>query len=569
MRNFLLSICCVLCTIRVVAQQTEFSKDFNILMASGRTETQVYNFLDKYKSTFEIAKYPTFNNAYFPKKYSWGSLAIKSLSPYFTIDKDGISPYNDVVVQFKTSSQYKQQVSELFHSAYMHDRLLSYVLLHRCNDNRFTAEIQSRVLSEKDPFAKAWAIELAVLTNGLDANTFFELLLRAHNHKILVDEDVFMRKDLAFLKGIALKKVCGDIDVMTVATNVLSCLTPAPEIDSALKQAFKHCTADDADARLSLIYAFSRLRTPDLLPILQDWVEKDYYKLQALRALARSSSSADHAWLLAQTKKGKRDFALLNTLLNSENTTLMIAGLSYLERFDGADMDSLHVYNDTNALRDDSLLPYIHRCAKRNHNPTVSRYLARMLFGRKDSLSVAILIKYLHEDDASINETAAQSLKGCYAAVLINMLPDLLKSKMNKVSGVTELAIEHNLNTQHHIFEDVLLSEVGYVTKYNALRYLSAFPLKRHARLFSDVLKNDTINRVELYYYAALGLSKLENGSAVPSIIARIRGVEQAQGLFAAKPLVFLLKELNDKSGNEFVKLFQERLLKKFEENND
>jgi HEAT repeat protein len=144
--------------------------------------------------------------------------------------------------------------------------------------------------------------------------------------------------------------------------------------------------------------------------------------------------------------------------------------------------------------------------------------LIKVLEGREDSVSEEILLNYMDNEDSSVRYWTVDALKNTKSKTVIEKLIELLKKPGKRVSPITEILINNNVDSLQTIYADIYNTYESLEWKRTAIEYLSKFPKEEHKGIFKDVIYNEN-SGFSMNRNASIGLANLNDKSSIDRII--------------------------------------------------
>ena len=201
------------------------------------------------------------------------------------------------------------------------------------------------------------------------------------------------------------------------------------------------------------IYTIAELQIGNLLETLKPMLDSPQTRGIALKALSNSPTEADRQYLFYLVNQSKSiSKELLDCFFNSKNIGNVKYGLGLLITKQIPEKYYFSI-TDQPFFRSDTLLPDIYLAIQKVKNVDILSELVRALSGRTDSQSTAVLLKLLTHENSTIRYWTAESLKGNHSRQLFEMIPKLLNKSSTRVTSLTALAIENNLDSLQDIYD--------------------------------------------------------------------------------------------------------------------
>jgi HEAT repeat protein len=456
--------------------------------------------------------------------------------------------------EFKSDRLYTENIDKLLSSKNDSHRILAYLVIGSSGDKSKEDVLLSKIKTEKKKGNLIWAGMSLMYLNTNHTTEVFDFLVKnedfgdAHMLPLFINLNKDSLQKTAYLRIKSKNRMA-----RLLAAQILSVTTLNLQTEELLLDAVNSW---DIEVKGYAIYSISQLQMGNLLPTLKPLLDVKQTKHIALQALANSPTDADRLYLLDLINQQDTVSAdLLDCLSKSKQVDNVKSWLQILHTKNLPKKYVFFVFEQP-LIKSDDVLQELQGAIEKCQNPKVIQELLRALHDRTDDRSTNILLKLLTHDDASVRYWAAYSLQGNHSSKLKSAIPTLLADPIKRVTSLTALAIDNNLNSLHPIYENIRQTENNLDWQRSSVEYLASFPLDRHKDLFKAILLTGNED-FAIRQDALMGLARLKDESSVDLIISICESESATSPLNARTCLVALGQIKGDKALAE-IKKFQE-----------
>ena len=451
--------------------------------------------------------------------------------------------------EFKEDSLYKNNISQLLFSTNKNQRILAYIVIAGAGDINYENILLRKIKEETDKGCLVWSGMALLHLKSNKTDELFDFLVENETFGEAHMLPLYIKLNPDSLQRTAYSKMNSDKDwAKVLAVQILSVTQLNDKTEELLKKAVRDW---NINIKGYAIYSVKKLRIGNLAEIFKPLLDSSQTRSIALEALSNSPTKNDQDLLLSLVNtKDSVNKDLLNAFLNSRNKDNVKKWLELLYT-KPISKDYYFSVVDKPLLNDKELLNDLYLSLSKIKEPKILAELLRALKNQNDDKSNEILIDFLSHTDSDVRYWAASSLKGHLSDKLKAQLPKIIQNTLTNNVGLTNLAIENNLNNLHSFYENIYKTKKEKDWQRSSIEYLAHFPLKKHRKMFRTLLKDKEVD-FSIRQDAALGLGNLKDTKSVDLLI---RVCEEQQDDFNCRPYLKVLAMLKtDKSRLEVEK---------------
>ena len=430
-------------------------------------------------------------------------------------EQSGQYPLRDLI----SDSVYHNSTRRMLTASDRNQRTLAYLLVASAGDRNVDSILLQKIKDETDENAKFWLIASVLYLKIPATSMVFEYLAALKDVSVIPSLfPLFVQQPVDSLESVAYRHIHQNNPVNGILAAQLFYYLPHTE--KAKNALWKAVDEWDMNVKGYALFPLAAMGAEDVLTHVKLLLDDPRTRQIAFTALANSPSFEDKYYLdrYADEKKAL-DREYLLALLNSpriEHNRLLLMLLVSKTVPEFFYTSFLSLKSDSH-FRQEVLLPDIHYTIKHVNDAKLVEGLLRLLAGHHDSLTTSVCIQLLAHQESSVRSAAAYALAGNKSPELRKALPALIKNPVLRVSSLTPLLIEHNINNLHSVFDQIRQESRGWEWQNSALSYYIAFPDKTYLTFFRTTLGSDDVS---LKRQAAIGLGLLHDTASIDSIIA-------------------------------------------------
>jgi HEAT repeat protein len=483
-----------------------------------------------------------------------------SLNYLFRIYYEELTPYNYMFLQSYESTKkrvtkypfasllhdsiYNNKIGFFFNSDITRFREFSYYLISAIGDKRYEKRMLERLTSENEEIPYNLSTTLMHLETDRTSVLFdFLVLDRDNSNERMISYYSRLNKDS--LRNTAYNHIDdADEKARNLSYTFLSVTDLNEKTEKLLKRAFLKNENFTQNILLAAIKNLQIGNLKDLLvPLLDHWL----VGRAAMQALANSSTESDRQVIVDIIEsRDTLDNNLLYSLLTSKNIENNKLWLKVIQTEKVPNDFFFHLLSHDVYLSDD-LLPYVQEAIENIDNPQKLSTIIPILGNREDEKSLKLVFDAMRHEDLKVRKNATYSLQGNKSKSIKEQVESIILDSNIRTTAIVRLAIEHNLNSYHSIFENQFKYNEDLYWRRSSIQYLSIFPLERHISLFKSILLDSKGDRYAKYR-AAIGLGNLNDSSSIDLIIEACDEVSKGRDYNAMSFMKALGKLKGDKA---------------------
>ena len=432
---------------------------------------------------------------------------------------------NYPLTEIKNNAIYKDNIDKLFNSKNPHFRVLGYLVISAAGDKSFESELLKKITTETRPYNVFWSGMALVNLKTEQTTVIFDYIV--DNAEVVEDQliQLYLQLNRDSLQQTAYSRIKSE---NVIASGFAARILSITELNAKTESLLKEAVADrDIGVKINAIYSIKELRIGNLLQIIEPLLADTLTRQAALLALANSPTKEDLDFLRSLSQMGNvvsKD--ILFSYLYSSNQENVIQWLEFIQS-DRIPENYVFLPTLQPLLKSDDILPELHYAISNVSDAGILSDLVRLLKGRKDSTSVSIMIKLLHDDNSTVRYWSAFALKGNTSNALTDEIPKLLIDSNLRTLALIDLAIDNRIDTLQYLFDSIYADSPDNYWKRGSFEYMSNFPLERHRSIFVRILEGkedgDALMNALSKRDAALGLGRLRDRESVDLIIDHCR----------------------------------------------
>lgn len=474
----------------------------------------IEDFKEDFKKALEIEFSESDLNEMF-KSYS------NLLTPHSDITQLTASLKNEQIVQyplseFKETDVYKNNIKTLLNSENPNQRLLSYLVIAGAGDKNYEKELLEKLKIEKTKGNLIWSGMALMYLQTSHTTPLFDFLIENEDFGDSHMIPMYFKLNKDSLQNTAYNRIYSEnIRAKILSAQLLSKTGKNEKTEKLLLEAVNNW---DYNIKGYAIFSIKELQIGNLKDVFTPLLDSSKTRKIAIQALANSPTKEDVDYLkkLANSQETiHKD--ILNGFLESKNPKSV---KFWLQLVSSRKIPEKYYFNTLRKplLFSDELLSDVQTTLKTTNSVTIQKTLIRVLEGRKDSISEGIFLKYLDNNNSSVRYWTADALKNTKSKEVIEKLIELLKEPEKRVSPITHILINNQIDTLQNIYTDIYKTYESSEWKRTAIEYLSEFPKLEHIRIFKDVIYNEDTG-FSMNRNATLGLANLNDKSSIDRII--------------------------------------------------
>lgn len=521
---------------------------FLLLVASSSLNSQT---VERFKSDFSKIDASTFNEDdmnYFYRIY------LDELTPYNYSTRLREQKYNGDYLKYPfkdliNDSIYKYRIEEFFNSENEELLTFTYFTISAVGDKSFEKRMIERLsLGGK---ADLWLC-LALMHLETDrTSVLFDFLVLDWDNSNERMIRYYSRLNKDSLRNTAYNHIDdADEKARNLSYTFLSVTDLNEKTEKLLKRAVLKNENFTQNILLAAIKNLQIGNLKDLLvPLLNHWLVGG----AAMQALANSTTESDRQVIVDIIEsRDTLDDDLLYSLLTSKNIENNKLWLKVIQTEKVPNDFFFHLLSHDVYLSDE-LLPYVQEAIENIDNPQKLSTIIPILGHREDEKSLSLVFDAMRHEDLKVRENATYSLRGNKSKIIKEQVKSIILDSNIRTIGIINLAIDHNLNSYHSIFENQFKYNEDLYWRRTSIKYLSIFPLERHIPLFKSILLDSKGDRYAKYR-AAIGLGNLNDNSSIDLIIEACDEVSKGRD-YNAMSFMKALGKLKGKKAKEHLLL--------------
>lgn len=523
--------------------------------------------IDDFKKDFKIAIETEFSESDLNEMFRTYS---NLLTPHSDITQLTASFKNERIIQyplseFKETDDYKNNIRTLLNSENPSQRLLSYLVIAGAGDRNYEKELLEKLKTEKTKGNLIWSGMALMYLQTNHTTPLFDFLIENENFGDRHMIPMYFQLNKDSLQNTAYNRInSSNLKAKVLSAQLLSKTGKNEKTEKLLLDAVRNW---DYNIKGYAIFSVKELEMGNLKETFIPLLDSTKTRPIAIEALANSPTKEDVDYLkrLANSEKVvSKD--ILNGFLESKNPESV---KYWLELVSSREIPEKYYFNTLRKplLFSDELLSDVQTTLKTTKYLTIQKNLIKVLEGREDSESEEILLNYMDNEDSSVRYWTVDALKNTKSKIVIEKLIELLKKPGKRVSPITHILINNEIDTLQNVYTDIYNTYESSEWKRTAIEYLSKFPKEEHKGIFKDVIHNED-SGFSMNRNASIGLANLNDKSSIDRIIeisekeregsdgncqAYLRALSKIKGEKAKK---YILSFENSESGyiSEFVK---------------
>lgn len=443
------------------------------------------------------------------------------LTPHSDITQLTASIKNEQIVQyplseFKNTDDYKNNIPTLLNSVNPNQRLLSYLVIAGAGDKSFEKVLLEKLKIEKTKGNLIWCGMALMYLQTNYTTPLFDFLIENENFGDSHMIPMYFQLNKDSLQNTAYNRINNtNLKAKVLSAQLLSKTGKNEKTEQLLLDAVKNW---DYNIKGYAIYSVKELQMGNLKETFIPLLDSTKTRSIAIEALANSSTKEDIDYLkeLANSEETV-DKDILNGFLESKNPESVKYWLNLVS---SREIPKKYYFNTLRKalLFSDDLLSDIQTALKTTKHLTIQKELIRVLENREDSISEEIFLSYMDNEDSSVRYWTVDALKNTKSKTVIAKLIELLKKPEKRVSPITEILINNNVDSLQSVYADIYNTYKSSEWKRTAIEYLSKFPKEEHKGIFKDVIYNED-SGFSMNRNASIGLANLNDKSSIDRII--------------------------------------------------
>lgn len=495
MKNYIIILVAYLISIALFGQNIDdFKKDFKKATETEFSESELNEMLRTYSNL---------------------------LTPHSDITQLTASFKNERIVEyplseFKETDDYKNNIQTLLNSENPNQRLLSYLVIAGAGDKNYEKELLEKLKTEKTKGNLIWSGMALMYLQTSHTTPLFDFLIENENFGDSHMIPMYFQLNKDSLQNTAYNRINStNLKAKVLSAQLLSKTGKNEKTEKLLLDAVKNW---EYNIKGYAIFSVKELEMGNLKETFIPLLDSTKTRPIAIEALANSPTKEDVDYLkqLANSEKVVSE-DILNGFLESKNPESV---KYWLELVSSREIPEKYYFNTLRKpiLFSDKLLNDVQTTLKTTKHLTIQKTLIKVLEGREDSVSEEILLNYMDNEDSSVRYWTVDALKDTKSKTVIEKLIELLKKPGKRVSPITEILINNNVDSLQTIYADIYNTYESLEWKRTAIEYLSKFPKEEHKRIFKDVIYNEN-SGFSMNRNASIGLANLNDKSSIDRII--------------------------------------------------
>lgn len=443
------------------------------------------------------------------------------LTPHSDITQLTASFKNERIVQyplseFKETDDYKNKIQALINSENPNQRLLSYLVIAGAGDKNYEKALLAKLKTEETKGNLIWSGMALMYLQTSHTTPLFDFLIENENFGDSHMIPMYFQLNKDSLQNTAYNRINStNLKAKVLSAQLLSKTGKNEKTEKLLLDAVKNW---EYHIKGYAIFSIKELEMGNLKETFIPLLDSTKTRPIAIEALANSPTKEDVDYLkqLANSEKVvSKD--ILNGFLESKNPESV---KYWLELVSSREIPEKYYFNTLRKplLFSDELLNDVQTTLKTTKHLTIQKTLIKVLEGREDSVSEEILLNYMDNDDSSVRYWTVDALKNTKSKIVIEKLVELLKKPGKRVSPITHILINNEIDTLQNVYTDIYNTYESSEWKRTAIEYLSKFPKEEHKGIFKDVIYNED-SGFSMNRNASIGLANLNDKSSIDRII--------------------------------------------------
>ncbi|WP_167597972.1 HEAT repeat domain-containing protein [Leeuwenhoekiella sp. ZYFB001] len=443
------------------------------------------------------------------------------LTPHSDITQLTASFKNERIVQyplseFKETDDYKNNIQTILNSENPNQRLLSYLVIAGAGDKNYEKTLLEKLKTEETKGNLIWCGMALMYLQSSHTTPLFDFLIENENFGDSHMIPMYFQLNKDSLQNTAYNRINStNLKAKVLSAQLLSKTGKNEKTVKLLLDAVKNW---DYNIKGYAIYSVKELEIGNLKETFIPLLDSTKTRPIAIEALANSPTKEDVDYLkqLASSQETV-DKDVLNGFLESKNPESV---KYWLELVSNREIPEKYYFNTLRKplLFSDELLNDVQTTLKTTKHLTIQKELIRVLENREDSVSEEIFLNYMDNEDSSVRYWTVDALKNTKSKTVIAKLIELLKKPGKRVSPITEILINNNVDSLQTIYVNIYNTYESSEWKRTAIEYLSKFPNEEHKGIFKDVIHNED-SGFSMNRNASIGLANLNNKSSIDRII--------------------------------------------------
>ncbi|WP_298239457.1 HEAT repeat domain-containing protein [uncultured Algibacter sp.] len=443
------------------------------------------------------------------------------LTPHSDITQLTASLTNERIVQyplseFKETDDYKNNIQTLLNSENPNQRLLSYLVIAGAGDKNYEKELLEKLKTEKTKGNLIWSGMALMYLQTNHTTPLFDFLIENENFGDSHMIPMYFQLNKDSLQNTAYNRInSSNLKAKVLSAQLLSKTGKNEKTEKLLLDAVKNW---EYNIKGYAIFSVKELEMGNLKETFIPLLDSIKTRPIAIEALANSPTKEDVDYLkqIANSEKVvSKD--ILNGFLESKNPKSV---KYWLELVSSREIPEKYYFNTLRKplLFSGELLSDVQTTLKKTKYTTIQKTLIKVLEGREDSVSEEILLNYMNNEDSSVRYWTVDALKNTKSKIVIEKLIELLKKPGKRVSPITHILINNEIDSLQNIYRDIYNTYESLEWKRTAIEYLSKFPKDEDKGIFKDVIYNDD-SGFSMNRNASIGLANLNDKSSIDRII--------------------------------------------------
>ena len=512
--------------------------------------------IDEFKKEFQNATVADFSQDDLDvmfRKYS------EFLTPHSDITQFTANIKNEPIAsyplaEYKKTEEYKNTIKFLLHSKNENHRLLSYLVLASAKDASHEQVLLEKLKTETNEGNLIWCGMALMHLKTNHTTPLFDFLVEHENFGDSHMIPLYIKLQKDSLQNTAYNRIESDNKKAKVlAAQILSFTEKTEKTEKLLLNAVKNW---DYNIKGYAIYSVKELQIGNLKEAFVPLLDSAKTKSIAIKAMLNSPTKEDVDYIkeLAESQKVVSE-EILDGFLESKNPENVKYLLELVSR---REIPEDYYFNTSRAplLFSDELLNDVQETLRITQHVSIQKYLIKVLEGREDQVSQRILYTYLDNKDSSVRYWAADTLRNTRDYKVIEKLIELLKNPSKRVSSITEILINNNIDTLHNTYAKIYNTAENRDWKRSAIEYLSSFPKKEHKEIFRAIIHKENEDTF-IQRNAVFGLSQLLDKESVSQII--VLSEEERKGSDSnCKTYIVALSKIKGKKAKKYISTFKD-----------
>ena len=474
--------------------------------------------IDDFKKDFKKATEIEFNESDLNEMFRTYS---NLLTPHSDITQLTASFKNERIIQyplseFKETDDYKNNIRTLLNSENPNQRLLSYLVIAGAGDRNYEKELLEKLKTENTKGNLIWSGMALMYLQTNHTTPLFDFLIENENFGDSHMIPMYFQLNKDSLQNTAYNRInSSNLKAKVLSAQLLSKTGKNEITEKLLLDAVRNW---DYNIKGYAIFSVKELEMGNLKETFIPLLDSTKTRPIAIETLANSPTKEDVDYLkrLANSEKVvSKD--ILNGFLESKNPESV---KYWLELVSSREIPEKYYFNTLRKplLFSDELLSDVQTTLKTTKYLTIQKTLIKVLEGREDSESEEILLNYMDNEDSSVRYWTVDALKNTKSKIVIEKLIELLKKPGKRVSPITHILINNEIDTLQNVYTDIYNTYESSEWKRTAIEYLSKFPKEEHKGIFKDVIHNED-SGFSMNRNASIGLANLNDKSSIDRII--------------------------------------------------